>query len=124
VISLVFVIPGQLREFAAGRSELRIEGEAHSVSDALSLLWRECPGARDRVLTERGDVRTHINIFVDGENIRHAGGLDAPVADGTELIILPAVSGGGPGPGWGDDPGPHAEAREAGETIRILTTPA
>ena len=31
---------------------------------------------RDRVITERGEVRPHINIFVDGEDIRYAGGLD------------------------------------------------
>jgi sulfur-carrier protein len=91
---LLFLIPGALREFSGGRAELTIDGTAGSVRDALSLLWTECPGARDRVLTERGDVRTHINIFVDGDNIRYGGGLDAPVRDGAEIIILPAVSGG------------------------------
>jgi molybdopterin converting factor small subunit len=91
---LLFLVPGALREFSGGRGELTIDGPAGSVRDALSLLWKECPGARDRVLTERGDVRTHINIFVDGDNIRYAGGLDAPVRDGAEIIILPAVSGG------------------------------
>jgi molybdopterin converting factor small subunit len=93
-MSLVFVIPGALRQFAGGRGELRVGGGAPSVAEALELLWAECPGARDRVLTERGEVRTHINIFVDGENIRHSGGLAAPVRDGAEIVILPAVSGG------------------------------
>jgi molybdopterin synthase sulfur carrier subunit len=46
------------------------------------------------VTTERGEIRQHINVFVDGVNIRFAGGLSAPVADGAEIIILPAVSGG------------------------------
>ena len=99
---LVFVIPGALREFSKGRGEVRLEfapatagdGDARTVGDALRLLWAECPGARDRVMTERGDVRPHINVFVDGENIRFAGGLDAPVGAGAEIIILPAVSGG------------------------------
>lgn len=90
----VFVLPGALREFAGGRSEVSLGGAARTAREALALLWAECPGARDRVLTERGDVRVHINIFVDGENIRHRGGLDAPVRDGSEIIILPAVSGG------------------------------
>lgn len=91
---LVFVIPGALREFSGGRGEVRIDGRAATIREALALLWKACPGARDRVLTERGEVRTHINIFVDGDNIRHAGGLDAPVRAGSEIIILPAVSGG------------------------------
>jgi molybdopterin converting factor small subunit len=92
---LVFVIPGALRAFSRGRAEVRIDGgRARTAGDALRLLWAECPGARDRVMTERGDVRTHINVFVDGVSIRQSGGLDAPVGEDAEIIILPAVSGG------------------------------
>ena len=93
-MAVTFVIPGALREFSSGRGEVSVEGEAGTVRDALALLWSECPGARDRVLNELGQVRTHINIFVDGEDIRRAGGLAAAVRDGAEIIILPAVSGG------------------------------
>lgn len=93
-MSFVFVIPGPLRELAGHREEVRVEGQAASISDALSLLWREHPALRDRVLTELGDVRPHVNIFVDGENIRQAGGLSAPIRDGADVIIVPAVSGG------------------------------
>ena len=93
-MSLVFVIPGPLRELAGNRSEVRVHGPAGSVSRALSLLWAQCPGIRDRVVTEVGDVRPHVNIFVDGESIRYSGGLAAPVRDGAEIVILPALSGG------------------------------
>jgi molybdopterin converting factor small subunit len=94
MMAFTFVIPGPLRELAGNRGEVRVDGNARSVSDALSLLWRECPGVRDRVITELGEVRQHINIFVDGESIRDAGGLAAPVAAGAEICILPALSGG------------------------------
>ena len=93
---LLFVVPGPLREFSGNRSEVAIAHSARSVGEALTLLWQECPGARDRVLTERGEVRPHINIFVDGENIRYAGGLAAPVREHAEIMIVPAVSGGAP----------------------------
>ena len=93
-MALTFVIPGALREFSAGRGEVRIDARAGNARDALAHLWRECPGARDRVLNELGEIRTHINVFVDGANIRFAGGLDAPVGGDSEIIILPAVSGG------------------------------
>jgi sulfur-carrier protein len=91
---VVFVIPGPLRELAGNRTEVRIKGTPGSIGAALSLLWAEYPAVRDRVMTERGDVRPHINIFVDGENIRASGGLDAPVRDGAEIMLLPAISGG------------------------------
>jgi len=93
-MAVLFVIPGALRELAGNRAEVRIEGAAGPVSRALSLLWAECPAVRDRIMTELGEVRPHINIFVDGENIRTAGGLDAPVRDGAEVFVIPAVSGG------------------------------
>ena len=91
---MLFVIPAPLRELAGDRDELRVEGEAGSVEDALALLWKSCPGVRDRVLTERGEVRPHVNIFVDGESIRFAAGLATRVHAKSEIVILPAVSGG------------------------------
>ena len=93
-MALVFVVPGPLKEFTGNHSEVHVAGGAGTVGEALASLWAQCPGARDRVMTERGEVRPHINIFVDGENIRYAGGLAAPVRDGAEIIIVPAVSGG------------------------------
>jgi molybdopterin synthase sulfur carrier subunit len=93
-VSLIFVIPGPLRALAENRGEFRIDGKAGSVSEALSLLWEHCPAIRDRVVTELGELRPHINIFVDGESIRYSGGLNAPVRDGAEIFIFPALSGG------------------------------
>ena len=89
-----FVIPGPLRDLAGNRGEVRVSGDAASVSGALELLWRECPGVRDRVLTELGEVRQHVNVFVDGESIRDGEGLATRVRDGAEIYILPALSGG------------------------------
>lgn len=93
-MALTFMIPGPLREHAVNRGEVRIDGTAGSVSDALSLLWSECPALRDRVVTERGELRPHVNIFVDGESIRYSGGFGTAVRDGAEIFILPALSGG------------------------------
>jgi sulfur-carrier protein len=93
-MSLLFVIPGPLRELAANHGEVRIEAAAGSVSEALSLLWARCPAIRDRMVTEVGELRPHINIFVDGESIRYSGGFGTPLRDGAEIFILPALSGG------------------------------
>ena len=48
----------------------------------------------DRILTEQGDVREHVNVFVGEESIRFASGLATPVADGDTIMIVAAVSGG------------------------------
>ena len=94
VMAMRFVVPGPLRELAANRGEIRVAGDATSLADALSLLWNDYPALRDRVITERGDLRPHVAIFVDGESVRYSGGLGTPVRDGAEIFILPAVSGG------------------------------
>jgi len=93
-MALTFVISGPLRELAGNQSELRLGGPASSVADALSLLWSAHPSFRDRVITELGEVRPHLNIFVDGESIRDTGGFATPVREGSEIVILPALSGG------------------------------
>ena len=93
-MSVLVTLPGPLRELAQDRRQIRLSGTAHSVSEALSLLWADCPAVRDRVITELGEVRPHVNIFVDGESIRDGEGLLTPVREGAEIWILPAVSGG------------------------------
>jgi len=93
-VAVLFVIAGALRQFADNRSDVSVEGAGGPLSASLTRLWQECPAVRDRVLTERGEVRPHINIFVDGEDIRYTGGLETPVRDGAEVFLVPAVSGG------------------------------
>ena len=91
---ITFHIPGPLRTFAQGSSEVQVQAEAATVFDALEALWGACPGIRDRVVTEQGQIREHINIFVGKENIRYTGGLATPVTRGSEISIVPAISGG------------------------------
>ena len=93
-MALTFVVSGPLRELAGNRGEVQVEGSARVLSDALALLWRECPAFRDRVVTELGELRPHLNIFVDGESIRYSGGFGTAVGESSEIVILPALSGG------------------------------
>ncbi len=91
---LTFHIPGALREFTGERSSVEIEASPATLADALSALWTLYPGVRDRIATEQGQVREHINIFIGDENVRYTGGLASPVSAGCEISIVPAVSGG------------------------------
>jgi len=93
-VPIIFRIPGPLREFTAGHSQVTIEQSPATLAEALSALWTVYPGVRDRIVTEQGQVREHINIFIADENIRYTGGLASPVSTGSEISIVPAVSGG------------------------------
>jgi sulfur-carrier protein len=91
---VTFHIPGALREFTAGQSKVEIELSPATLAEALSALWTLYPGVRDRIANEQGQVREHINIFIGPENVRYTGGLASPVSIGSEISIVPAVSGG------------------------------
>ncbi len=91
---VTFHIPGALREFTGGHSRVEIEASPATVGDALSALWTLYPGVRDRIATEQGQIREHINIFVGEEDIRYTGGLMSPVSAGSQISIVPAISGG------------------------------
>ena len=93
-MSILFHIPGPLRSFAEGRSQVEVEAAVATLSDALQALWIACPGLRDRVVTEQGQIREHINIFVGKEDVRYTGGLATRIRPGIEISIVPAISGG------------------------------
>jgi molybdopterin synthase sulfur carrier subunit len=86
------VLPGVLREHAGGRRTLPVQGT--TVREALDRLARDWPALERRLRDERGGLRPHVLIFVDGVNLRDARGLDTPVPEGAELYVAPAVSGG------------------------------
>lgn len=48
----------------------------------------------ERRILDKGEVRRFVNLYVNGEDIRHLNGLASPVKDADEISILPAVSGG------------------------------
>jgi molybdopterin converting factor small subunit len=83
-----------LREFTAGRGAVTIEESPVTLAEALSTLWKLFPGLRDRIVTEQGQVREHVNIFIGDEDVRYTGGLTSRVSAGSAISIVPAISGG------------------------------
>lgn len=93
-MSVIFFIPGPLRQFTGGRHQVVVAGAFVTLRDAFAALCAIHPGLRDRVLTEQGDIREHVNLFVGNECVRFGNGLATSISDGSEISIVPAVSGG------------------------------
>ena len=90
-------IPSALRRWTGGREMIELPlalDTRMTAAEVIEALAREHPGVRDRVLDEQGALRRHVNIFIDGENARFAGGLTARVGADSEMWIHPALSGG------------------------------
>jgi molybdopterin converting factor small subunit len=77
-----------------GRIHVDVETSGGTLQDALEALFTVYPGIRDRVLTERGEIRQHVNVFAGKGEARTSGGLATPLWDGMEISIIPAISGG------------------------------
>ena len=82
-------LPGVLVDLFPGsrRSVEMSAATVHEMMDELDRLW---PGMRDRLCDTSPAIRKHINVFIDGERAR----LDTPIAPGTEVFVLTAISGG------------------------------
>ena len=95
LMQVLFNIPGALREFTGNQSAVRVEAEAGAnLLQVLQALFVVYPGLRDRVLTETGETRRHVNIFVANENVLYTGGLATSIPAGADVSIVPAISGG------------------------------
>jgi molybdopterin synthase sulfur carrier subunit len=91
---ITFQISGYLTEFAGGRAEIALDGSPANVREALDCLWKEHPGLRDRVLNELGEVRPHVNVFVNSQVVSRDKALQTEIIGDAEVCIMPAVSGG------------------------------
>jgi sulfur-carrier protein len=91
-MSLKVVIPTPLRKFTSGADT--VEVEPGTLQEVLDTLDSRYPGFRASVCDESGALRRFINIFVDGEDVRFLENLATPVSDGSEIAIVPAISGG------------------------------
>lgn len=84
-------IPTQLRPVTGGEAELEVAGS--TVGEVLDAVFEVHDELRQRI-TQDGDLRRFVNVFVSGEDIRFQDGLATQISDGAEVTILPAVAGG------------------------------
>jgi molybdopterin converting factor small subunit len=84
-------VPPVLREEAGGARE--VEASGATVRELLEDLTTRLPALGARVY-EDGEIRPYVNVYVDGEDVRTRGGLDAPVREGATVVLLPAMAGG------------------------------
>jgi sulfur-carrier protein len=85
-------VPTILRSYTGGQKSVQAKGD--TVADLLTDLDASFPGIRARLLTEDGALHRFVNFYVNDEDVRFLGGLDAKLNDGDTVTILPAVAGG------------------------------
>ena len=90
-MSVKVVVPTILRSYSGGRRTVEATGE--TIAEVIDDLESRCRGISGRLITG-GALNRFMNIYIDEDNVRFAGGLQAPVTENATVMILPAVAGG------------------------------
>ena len=88
-------IPTILRPYTGDQKS--VEARGASLSALIDDLEANHPGIKERLIDLKDgkeDLRRFVNVYVNDEDVRFLGGLEAPVADGDQVVVLPAVAGG------------------------------
>jgi len=88
-------IPTILRTYTDG--EKSVSGEGANLSALIDDLESSHPGIKDRLIDlkdGKADLRRFVNVYVNDEDVRFLGGLEAALSDGDQIVVLPAVAGG------------------------------
>jgi molybdopterin converting factor small subunit len=70
-----------------------VEASGSNVREVLENLTERLPALGQRVYGE-GEIRSFVNVYVDGEDVRTRNGLETPVRESSTVILLPAMAGG------------------------------
>ncbi|MEV6774215.1 MoaD/ThiS family protein [Nocardia sp. NPDC051030] len=84
-------IPTIMRPLTKG--EKRVQAEGATLAAVIDDLEANYTGLKERLLKD-GKLNRYVNIYVDDEDVRFSGGLEAEVGEGSSVTILPAVAGG------------------------------
>ena len=85
-------IPSPLRRFTNGESSIDVNG--NNVRKILEELFNAHPDIKGHLVEDDGNLRNFVNIFIEGEDIRQKGGMDAEINDGSDVRIIPSIAGG------------------------------
>lgn len=92
-MTVTIKLPTVLRTHAGG--EKQVEAAGGTVGEAIGDLVGKFPALQEQ-LFESGSssLRRFVNVYLNDDDIRYMGGLEAAVSDGDRVTILPAVAGG------------------------------
>lgn len=85
-------LPTMLRNHAGGSRT--VDAEGNTVAEVFEHLSRQYPKLAGQLSGTEGGLPVFMNVFLNDEDIRYLDGLDTPVAENSEITLLPAVAGG------------------------------
>ncbi|MVU75651.1 molybdopterin synthase sulfur carrier subunit [Nocardia sp. ET3-3] len=90
-MSVTVSIPTIMRPIT--KDQKRVQAQGATLAAVIADLEANYPGLEAKLLKD-GKLNRYVNIYIDDEDVRFTGGLEAEVTDGGTVTILPAVAGG------------------------------
>jgi molybdopterin synthase sulfur carrier subunit len=85
-------IPPTLRGATAGEKRVSVAGA--TVGEVVAALVAAYPALSEQLLDAQGALNRFVNVFLNDTDIRHLSGLETPVGESDQLLLLPAMAGG------------------------------
>ena len=85
-------VPSALRQYVDGQNSIQVQGE--TVREAIDDLIQQYPDLKNLMLKETGEIRNHINIYLNDDDIQELKHEQTQVNEGDTIYILPSVAGG------------------------------
>jgi molybdopterin converting factor small subunit len=91
-MAITLHIPTALRAFTERQAEISVEGT--TVGEAIAALAARYPDIKQHLYQGDNQLRSFINVFVGDTSIKKLQGLDTPVPEGVQVLLVPAIAGG------------------------------
>ena len=91
-MAIIVRIPGPFRQLTDGTADLEVD--AKDIAECLDKVGIRFPKLKERMWDEEGQIHKHINVYVNGDDIRFLQKLSTPLGAGDEVSIMPAMAGG------------------------------
>ena len=93
---VTLILPGMLRDLVGGVAEIEVASpsDSQTVAQLLDRAFADHRLLDGKVRDERGEIRRHVKVFVNGEDATRGEGLGTQVPAGARVHIINAVSGG------------------------------
>jgi molybdopterin converting factor small subunit len=93
-MSVTVRIPTLLRAYVQDQSKVEITPEVETLKGVLDALEKMAPGILQRVVSDSGELRRFVNLYVNDDDVRTLDGMNTPTPAGCSVSIVPAVAGG------------------------------
>lgn len=93
-MSVTVRIPTILRAYVNDQSTVEITPETATLKSVFDALEAKAPGILQRVVSDTGELRRFVNVYVNDDDVRFLEGVNTPTPEGCTISIVPAVAGG------------------------------